>query len=336
MIARQRRRRPRDVHGPQAVVRGRRRADLPGPLAEDRAARGRRPRRRAAGEALLPARAGRQARPGRRAALGDRGRPRDARSRRDRGGRLRGRRPERGGIDPEVADAEEDETARKPGGRSCRGRGVGRGRGRGRSRRGGGERRRRGIRSESPRTKPPRSPRPRGRGLRAEASQLIPKPTTGRGAFVELVVIVALAIGLALADPGLRRQAVPDPLGVDGADARLGQRVLVNRVIYHFSDPEIGDIVVFHPPEGADSGDAVRRARRSPDEAVPAPGRRRSPTPTSSSGSSPGPGDTADDPGRPPGRQRRRGQGGLHQAMRRREQLRPPARRSRSPRHITS
>jgi len=29
-------------------------------------------------------------------------------------------------------------------------------------------------------------------------SPLIPKPTTGRGAFVELVVIVALAIGLAL------------------------------------------------------------------------------------------------------------------------------------------
>jgi signal peptidase I len=27
----------------------------------------------------------------------------------------------------------------------------------------------------------------------------------------------------------------------------------VQRVSYHFSDPEIGDIVVFHPPEGADT-----------------------------------------------------------------------------------
>ncbi len=34
----------------------------------------------------------------------------------------------------------------------------------------------------------------------------------------------------------------------------VGQRVLVNRFLYHFTDPEIGDIVVFHPPAGADSG----------------------------------------------------------------------------------
>jgi signal peptidase I len=29
------------------------------------------------------------------------------------------------------------------------------------------------------------------------------------------------------------------------------QRVLVNRFLYHFTDPSIGDIVVFHPPGGA-------------------------------------------------------------------------------------
>jgi len=34
----------------------------------------------------------------------------------------------------------------------------------------------------------------------------------------------------------------------------VGQRVLVNRFIYNFTDPAIGDIVVFHPPAGADSG----------------------------------------------------------------------------------
>jgi signal peptidase I len=32
-----------------------------------------------------------------------------------------------------------------------------------------------------------------------------------------------------------------------------GQRVLVNRVGYHFGDPDIGDVVVFHPPKGADN-----------------------------------------------------------------------------------
>jgi signal peptidase I len=32
----------------------------------------------------------------------------------------------------------------------------------------------------------------------------------------------------------------------------VGQRVLVNRFIYDFNDPKAGDIVVFHPPAGAD------------------------------------------------------------------------------------
>ena len=32
----------------------------------------------------------------------------------------------------------------------------------------------------------------------------------------------------------------------------IGQRVLVDRVRYHFGDPEIGDIVVFHPPVTAE------------------------------------------------------------------------------------
>jgi signal peptidase I len=34
----------------------------------------------------------------------------------------------------------------------------------------------------------------------------------------------------------------------------VGQRVLVNRFLYHFKDPQIGDIVVFHPPQGANGG----------------------------------------------------------------------------------
>jgi signal peptidase I len=34
----------------------------------------------------------------------------------------------------------------------------------------------------------------------------------------------------------------------------VGQRVLVNRFLYHFKDPKIGDVVVFHPPSGADGG----------------------------------------------------------------------------------
>jgi len=34
----------------------------------------------------------------------------------------------------------------------------------------------------------------------------------------------------------------------------VGQRVLVNRFLYHLRDPQVGDIVVFHPPQGAETG----------------------------------------------------------------------------------
>ena len=62
----------------------------------------------------------------------------------------------------------------------------------------------------------------------------------------------------------------------------VGQRVLVNRFLYHFKDPQIGDIVVFHPPAGRRGGDAgVRgpedRRRRISGAACdePTPRRRR-------------------------------------------------------------
>ena len=68
----------------------------------------------------------------------------------------------------------------------------------------------------------------------------------------------------------------------------VGQRVLVNRFLYRFSDPGIGDIIVFHPPARRPARKPVRRAQeqRSPPAPSPPP---RSPTSTSSSGSSPGP-----------------------------------------------
>jgi signal peptidase I len=33
----------------------------------------------------------------------------------------------------------------------------------------------------------------------------------------------------------------------------IGQRVLVNRFLYHFTDPSVGDVMVFHPPVGSES-----------------------------------------------------------------------------------
>ena len=82
-------------------------------------------------------------------------------------------------------------------------------------------------------------------------SRLIPKPSTGRGALIELVVIVALAIGLALLIQAFIVKPYKIPSGSMEPTLAIGQRVLVDRVSYHFSDPQIGDIVVFHPPVGA-------------------------------------------------------------------------------------
>jgi signal peptidase I len=82
----------------------------------------------------------------------------------------------------------------------------------------------------------------------------IPKPKTRGGGLVELVVIVALALGLALAIQAWLVKPYEIPSGSMEPTLDVGQRVLVNRLIYDFKDPKIGDIIVFHPPTGADDG----------------------------------------------------------------------------------
>jgi signal peptidase I len=67
-----------------------------------------------------------------------------------------------------------------------------------------------------------------------------------------LIVIVALALGLALAIQAWIVKPYQIPSESMEPTLDVGQRVLVNRFIYDFKDPKIGDIVVFHPPEGAD------------------------------------------------------------------------------------
>ena len=68
-----------------------------------------------------------------------------------------------------------------------------------------------------------------------------------------MVVIVALALGLALAIQAwvIKPYQIPSESMEPTLD--VGQRVLVNRFIYDFKDPKAGDIVVFHPPAGADN-----------------------------------------------------------------------------------
>ncbi len=70
-----------------------------------------------------------------------------------------------------------------------------------------------------------------------------------------MVLIVALAIGLALGIQAflVKPYQIPSPSMVPTLE--VGQRVLVNRFAYRLGgDPAIGDIVVFHPPVGAEKG----------------------------------------------------------------------------------
>jgi signal peptidase I len=74
------------------------------------------------------------------------------------------------------------------------------------------------------------------------------------GSLLELVLIVAVALGLALAIQAflVKPYRIPSESMVPTLD--VGQRVLVNRIGTHFGDPHIGDIIVFHPPAGAEKG----------------------------------------------------------------------------------
>jgi signal peptidase I len=64
----------------------------------------------------------------------------------------------------------------------------------------------------------------------------------------ELVVIVAIALGLAVAIQGFIVKPYEIPSASMEPTLHINQRILVDRVGMHFSTPHIGDIFVFHPP----------------------------------------------------------------------------------------
>ena len=82
-------------------------------------------------------------------------------------------------------------------------------------------------------------------------------------------MIVALALGLALLIQAFLIKPYQIPSGSMEPTLDIGQRVLVNRFIYHFNDPKPGDVVVFHPPAGVDQngecGVAVNRSEICPE-----------------------------------------------------------------------
>jgi signal peptidase I len=91
--------------------------------------------------------------------------------------------------------------------------------------------------------------------LRRAATAEQRKPAKGPLANVlELVVTIAVAIGLAILIQAflVKPYRIPSPSMVPTLE--IGQRILVSRVSTH---PGVGDVVVFHPPTGANPREPV-------------------------------------------------------------------------------
>ncbi|MBX5469838.1 MAG: signal peptidase I [Thermoleophilaceae bacterium] len=97
----------------------------------------------------------------------------------------------------------------------------------------------------------------------------IRKPSSTTGSLIELVTIVAVALGLALVIQAFLVKPFRIPSESMVPTLAVGQRVLVDRVTLRFSDPHRGDILVFKPPKGSDTDTCG--VTRPPDEACPMP-----------------------------------------------------------------
>ena len=102
------------------------------------------------------------------------------------------------------------------------------------------------------------------------------KKRSTAGSIIELVVIVAVALGLALLIQAVLIKPFRIPSESMEPTLVRNQRVLVDRVSTDLSDPERGDILVFKPPEGAETNSCgVQQPETS---SCPTPTKQRSDT----------------------------------------------------------
>ena len=96
-----------------------------------------------------------------------------------------------------------------------------------------------------------------------------------RHAVLELALTIVVAFGLALSVQAYAVKPYRIPSGSMEPTLDIGQRVLVNRFAHRLgSDPKVGDVVVFHPPQGAGDqrcGDGNSGAGTDAPCATPAP-----------------------------------------------------------------
>jgi signal peptidase I len=92
------------------------------------------------------------------------------------------------------------------------------------------------------------------------------------GGLAEVALIVVIALGMALGIQAWIVKPYKIPSGSMEPTLDIGQRILANRFIYHFTDPSIGDIIVFRPPAGVDGGKPNRcGVRTEKGQACPEP-----------------------------------------------------------------
>ncbi len=96
--------------------------------------------------------------------------------------------------------------------------------------------------------------RPGGGGDRRGRAGVTSRRRSVGGSLVELVVIVAAALGLALLVQAFVVKPYRIPSGSMEPTLKIGQRILVNRLAARFSSPGVGEIVVFHPPSQYQQG----------------------------------------------------------------------------------
>jgi signal peptidase I len=96
------------------------------------------------------------------------------------------------------------------------------------------------------------------------------KEKSAGSSFVELVIIVVVALGLALGIQAFLVKPYRIPSASMVPTLEIGQRVLVNRLGNRFNEPEVGEVVVFHPPAGSDSN-TCGDPNKKPDQACSRP-----------------------------------------------------------------
>ena len=81
------------------------------------------------------------------------------------------------------------------------------------------------------------------------------KGKSGASSLLELVLVVVVALGIALVVQAFVVKPYRIPSGSMEPTLAIGERVIVNRIGNRFAAPGVGDIVVFHPPHGADTNE---------------------------------------------------------------------------------